>query len=613
MYKILYIVTKEITLLDIPRVLDEQGHEVYQADFGIEGEKYNQEAVSQIVDAIQEYKVQYVISYDFIQTISQACMEADMPYIAWVYDAPQKELYTHFALYPCNYIFAFDKKQVQRLRDIGIKHVEYMPLAVHVDKVKMVTETIGKKMKGGYQEDVSFIGKLYKMENEDVVFSKIDKDIKREIYQNIDDCFMKWDKNTHMYDRLSDECVAYLVEQQGNVVKENYPYMSEQFFYETAILSRMLAYRERVHILNKLGEKYNVSLYTFDKNTEDLSDKVQIKKGMPYDVLSHVYRKSKINLHISLHCIETGVSQRVFDIMAAGAFVLSNYQEELEELFVPGEEIVMYHNEQELEELVAYYLTHDEEREEIVRRGQEKVLREYNYHKALKTVFEYVEEKERGRKESYIAIQRKELEAEITRLLEQKTEQDYEQLYNLCSDKKYETVISKSADLCALRIMAGLWKNERNFSKGNIFDGVDNISQAEHKYIELKHGLWRIENNLSYDKCMEVVEKIQEKGISQFVIARMIYANLRERESVFINMSKYMAENNLLDAIELLTYGLLFMEKNKKLLLQKAEYLLKLNLFAEALKTLQIIEEPDKEIVVLKEELSKVVAALSNR
>ena len=109
MYKILYIVTKEITLLDIPRVLDEQGHEVYQADFGIEGEKYNQEAVSQIVDAIQEYKVQYVISYDFIQTISQACMEADMPYISWVYDAPQKELYTHFV--NGRVFFKYGKKQ----------------------------------------------------------------------------------------------------------------------------------------------------------------------------------------------------------------------------------------------------------------------------------------------------------------------------------------------------------------------------------------------------------------------------------------------------------------------------------------------------------------------
>lgn len=603
--KILFIHTNEITLLDIPRVLDELGYDVYEANFGLVALEYEVKKRGEIVTAIEEFQIDYVITYDFIITVSEACMHAGVPYISWVYDAPQKELYMHYAQYPCNYVFAFDKMQVQRLRDIGLKNVVHTPLTVHVEKIRMVADTIGKKMKGGYDSDITFIGQLYSRENEDAVWERFDEEIKKELHHNIDTYFLKWDKETPFHGCMSDKCAAFFGNWDNHAVERMVPYISNQFHYEAAFLSRTIANRERIHVLNKLAEKYQVTFYTKEKDLSKLSDKITIKPGVSFDILTHIYRKSKINLNITLHCIETGASQRILDVMAAGGFMLSNYQEELEEMFVPGEEIVLYHNEQELEELVAYYLTHDEERERIARKGQEKVLREYDMRLWIEKMLQYVKKAELGREKSYIAMEAEMLRAQADLLLGQKTQAAYMELYKTFFDDRYNVTIRKNAELTILQMMLNCWIKETDDGNPCIFDNVDGIWQAKQKYLQLVHGLWRIEQDLSHDKCIEVVEYIRQNSISMIFIVLTIYNDLRDQEETMIKLSKLMAETNIAEAVRLLSYGLLILEGNENLLIQQANFLMDLQLWEQALKTLQKIENPT-------EELKEAIFTLSN-
>ena len=554
--RILFIHTNEITLLDIPRVLDELEYDVYEANFGLAAQEYEGKKSSEIVTAIEEFKIDYVITYDFIVTVSQACMDAGVPYISWVYDAPQKELYMHFAQYPCNYIFAFDKMQVQRVRDIGIKHVMHVPLAVHVEKIHMVADTIGKKMKGGYESDITFVGQLYSRENEDAIWERFDAKIKTQLHQYIDTYFLKWNKETKFHGCMSEECASFLSRWDDDTVQRAIPYVSKQFYYEAAFLSRTIANRERIHVLNKLAEKYKVTFYTKEKDVSKLSNKIAVKPGVSFDILTHIYRKSKINLNITLHCIETGVPQRVLDVMAAGGFMLSNYQEELEEMFVPGEEIVLYHNEQELEELVAYYLVHEEERKQIARKGQEKVLREYDMRLWIEKILKYVKSAEQGREKSYIALEADELREQADLLLGQKTQQAYLQLYKIFFDTKYNVTIRKNSELAIMQMMLNCWKKESDNDNPVIFDNVSSIQQAKHKYMKLMHGLWRIEHDLSYEKCIEVVEYIRQNSISMIFIVLVIHNDLQDKEDTIIKLSKLMAESNIAEAVRLLSYGL---------------------------------------------------------
>src|SRR6267142_3986833 len=71
------------------------------------------------------------------------------------------------------------------------------------------------------------------------------------------------------------------------------------------------------------------------------------------------------------------VSNRIFDAAAAGAFVLSDTVEEMEELF--GEDLVTYCGEKEFRDLVDHYLSNPEERRRKAARLRERVLADHTF------------------------------------------------------------------------------------------------------------------------------------------------------------------------------------------------------------------------------------------
>ena len=68
------------------------------------------------------------------------------------------------------------------------------------------------------------------------------------------------------------------------------------------------------------------------------------------------------------------VNQRVFDVPAAGAFVLTDWREQMDELFEPGVEMACYRHPDEVPELTRRYLAHPAEREALIRAGRRRVL-----------------------------------------------------------------------------------------------------------------------------------------------------------------------------------------------------------------------------------------------
>ena len=96
-----------------------------------------------------------------------------------------------------------------------------------------------------------------------------------------------------------------------------------------------------------------------------------------------VFRRSKINLNITLRSILSGVPLRVVDIMAAGGFLITNYQEEIAEYFVDGQDLVIAYTPEDMLDKTAYYLVHEDERKEIALNGQRKVLENFAYTRLL--------------------------------------------------------------------------------------------------------------------------------------------------------------------------------------------------------------------------------------
>ena len=144
-------------------------------------------------------------------------------------------------------------------------------------------------------------------------------------------------------------------------------------------------------MLNTLAQKFRVDLYT--KSPTDFLQNVNAHTGVDYyTIMNKIFYLSKINLNVTLPSIETGVPQRILDIMGCGGFVLTNYQKELEDLFVIGKEIEVYHNLDELIEKCNYYLTHEKERLTIAMNGYKKVRDSFTYSHQLKKMISIVQE-----------------------------------------------------------------------------------------------------------------------------------------------------------------------------------------------------------------------------
>jgi hypothetical protein len=97
-----------------------------------------------------------------------------------------------------------------------------------------------------------------------------------------------------------------------------------------------------------------------------------------------IMQRSKITLnhHIDISA-QYANNMRLFEATGVGAFLITDWKENLHEMFEPGKEVVTYRNAEECVELIKYYLEHDNEREAIAKAGQQRTLREHTYYQRM--------------------------------------------------------------------------------------------------------------------------------------------------------------------------------------------------------------------------------------
>ncbi len=95
------------------------------------------------------------------------------------------------------------------------------------------------------------------------------------------------------------------------------------------------------------------------------------------DELSLIYNQSRIVFNTS---ITGGVTIRIFEGTACGALVLTDTRPEaLGDLYTLGVELAPYSNDDDLVAKIAYYLTHDAERERMAQAGYQRAHSQHTY------------------------------------------------------------------------------------------------------------------------------------------------------------------------------------------------------------------------------------------
>ena len=128
--KFIYFDSVEINKDDIIWGMLELGLQVARSKIIITLNEYEEAEVELLMKEVKEYD--FVITQNFSAALAKACNLMQKPYISWIYDSPFRALYRKEAKYSTNFIFAFDKCQIQRLKEIGVNNIFYQPLAANM-------------------------------------------------------------------------------------------------------------------------------------------------------------------------------------------------------------------------------------------------------------------------------------------------------------------------------------------------------------------------------------------------------------------------------------------------------------------------------------------------
>ncbi len=332
-----------------------------------------------------------IFTFNYFPIISNCCKRHNLPYISFVYDSPLVSLYSYTIINDCNYVFLFDKCMYLDLKKENINTVYYMPLAVNTKRLDAMSHDISafnQQTFSHYHSQAAFVGTMY---NE--IHNLYDRMNNLSPYTlGYLDGIMNAQLKVYGYYFIEELLNKNIIDDMQHSLPL-YPnddgVETTEWLFAYYVIARKLANIERTTLLRAVSEHFDTKLYTPNPTPElpkiHNMGTVDYQQQMPY-----VFKCSDINLNITLRSIRSGIPLRCFDIMGVGGFLLSNYQADFYEHFIPGEDLVLYESPEDLINKCGYYLKHDSERRQIAANGYGKVSEFHTYEIRLKEIFDIV-------------------------------------------------------------------------------------------------------------------------------------------------------------------------------------------------------------------------------
>ncbi len=376
--KILILAWKSFGNEDIDAAFRELGHETILHPFSDNGDRTQEELKQDIVNAVRTHSPAFVFSFNYFPAAAFACKESDLPYVSWIYDSPYVRLYHYTVSFPTNRVFVFDKEQYLEFHRGGIPTVQYLPMAANTSRLESMTDIHRFCQTQWFNKHaVAFIGSLYTE--------------KHQFYQRMEQItpytrgylegLMAAQKQVYGYNFIQELLPKNIIEDMQKALPmrpgadslESIEYLFAQY-----VINRQLTALERQEYLSTVSEQFGLDLYTPD-STVRFAKCTNHGPVDYYDFAPYVFKQAKINLNITLRSIHNGIPLRAFDIMGAGGFLLTNFQADLLDFFIPGEDFDYFENKEDLLHKIEYYLSHEEERAQIASNGFAKIAAGHTY------------------------------------------------------------------------------------------------------------------------------------------------------------------------------------------------------------------------------------------
>lgn len=334
-----------------------------------------QDFIEEIIKDILDFKPDFLLTINHLGLdregmLAQFLARIEMPFASWYVDNPNLIIKNYERnVTPFCAMFLWDKNTLADMRSLGFEHAFHMPLGVDEQRFRPI-----KNEPNPFADlcsDVAFVGNS--------MVEKVRERLKRtEVNGRLGSLFRNIARD---YMKSGERHVQ-------NVIASEYPELYDEFLnlsdtnragYEAAVnWEATRIYRlERVQRLLPF-----MPLIVGDPFWGEIIDSRFFKYHSEvsyYDDLPSLYNAATINFNATSRQMKGAVNQRVFDVPACNAFLLTDFQEQMGELFKIGEEVICYSGPEEIGEIVRYYLDHDSERRRIAGNGYQRVVRDHTY------------------------------------------------------------------------------------------------------------------------------------------------------------------------------------------------------------------------------------------
>lgn len=365
---------------DILKCFNDSGHTCTTIEEEITDKSITGADTLKLVDEeLSKRSFDCIFTINFYPSISELCNVYHIRYICWIVDSPVLELFSVSIKNPWNRVFVFDRALYDDIKAYNPKCIFHYPLAVDTSaKQKVIIEAVNNGSASRYQSNISFVGSLY-TEKDPMSDMKGIPDYAKGFLDGLSEAQLRVYGYYFAQDQLTDKIINIFKECKSDYYSMKADnFLSDRILIGQYYLGNHITALERERLIALIAEKLPIDVYT-RSNTSKIKS-ANCRGGCEtLTEMPVVFHESRININPTSKAIRTGVPLRVFDIFACEGFMISNYQPELCEMFVPGEDFVYYESIEQVPELAGYYLEHENERREIAYNGYIKVKEQYSY------------------------------------------------------------------------------------------------------------------------------------------------------------------------------------------------------------------------------------------
>lgn len=354
------------------------GHGVVECPFSDHAEPEDLDAVEGLERRLRDISPAFLFSFNYFPIAAVVCKNMGIPYVSWVYDSPHVRMYHYTIAYPTNYVFVFDSAVYEEFHQGGVSTVYYLPMAANTDRLKEIKDFIEfEKTAWKPKQKIAFVGSLYREKHQFYQRLTGITDYTRGYLEGLIEAQKLVYGYNFIQEALPDKIIRDMQKSLPMQVKAG-EVESIEYLFAQYVINRQITALERLELLTLVAEKYGLDLYTPDETVQmpgcSNHGAVDAYRWAPY-----VYKTASVNLNITLRSILKGIPLRAFEIMGAGGFLMTNFQEDFFSYFIPDEDFVCFESREDLLSKLSYYLRNDKERKQIAQNGFEKIASGHTY------------------------------------------------------------------------------------------------------------------------------------------------------------------------------------------------------------------------------------------